>query len=92
MAILFLGAPIGCSSSKAVRKAGQQSSAGHSNLLTLGTQEVTKELGEPTTVSKTPEGHLLWVYEPKWKLIPNDKGTVYLEFKDGKVAKVFKIK
>lgn len=62
------------------------------NLVSYGPEVVTKKLGEPTTVSKTPEGHILWVYEPSWKVIPNHKGTVYVEFEDNKVTKVFKIK
>lgn len=91
MFLLLIG-PVACSGSKAVSKRGQKPSAADNRLLSLGTDEVTKTLGEPTSISKTPEGHILWVYEPKLKLIPNNKGTVYVEFEDGKVVKVIKIK
>jgi len=93
LAILLCTTPIGCSSSKQVRKGEQKPSAVKSaDLLSLGAEEVTRKLGEPTTVSKTPEGQILWVYEPKWKLLPDYKGTLYVQFEGGKVVKAFKIK
>ena len=93
LAILLCATSIGCSSSKQVRKGEQKPSTIKSaNLLSLGTEEVAKKLGEPTTVSKTPEGRVFWVYEPKWKLLPDYKGTLYVEFEGGKVVKAFKTK
>jgi hypothetical protein len=83
---------MGCSGSKAVTKGERNLSAADNSLLSKETGEVTTRLGEPTSISKTPEGRILWVYEPRMKLIPNSKGTVYVEFEDGKVVKVFKIK
>jgi len=59
-------------------------------LIGKGEDEVKKKLGEPSDISKTSEGRLLWVYRPSWKLMPNDNGTRYVEFQDGKVTKVFK--
>jgi len=35
------------------------------------------------------DDHILWVYLPTWKILPNDKGTLYVEFADGKVVKIF---
>lgn len=53
-------------------------------------EEVKKILGEPTNVSKTSEGNILWTYRPSWKLIPDNRGTIILEFRDKKVIKVLK--
>jgi hypothetical protein len=92
LTILCLAGPIGCSTSKQHSKPEQRISSADNNLVSYGPEVVTKKLGEPTTVSKTPEGHILWIYEPSWKILPNDKGTVYVEFEDNKVTKVFKIK
>jgi hypothetical protein len=64
----------------------------HKNRLISGTpEEVRKQLGEPTSVSRTPENHILWFYKPSWKLIPGNSGTVVVEFDNGRVAKVFKL-
>ena len=49
-----------------------------------------KRLGDPTLVSKTMEGHILWVYVPKWRILPNDKGYIYVEFENEKVIKIFR--
>ncbi len=81
---------VACSSSKSVKKV-QPSSTAVVALVSSGPDEVKKKFGEPTRVSKTPENHLLWIYEPSWKIIPNDKGTLYVEFQDGKVVKIFRI-
>jgi len=84
-----------CSTLKAVvkpkqAKQKQEKPAPESPLIGQDEDEVKKKLGQPTDVSKTSEGNLLWVYRPSWKLLPDDKGTQYVEFKDGKVVKVFK--
>jgi len=79
-----------CSTLKAAVKPKQARPAPESNLIGQDQDEVKKKLGEPTDVSKTAEGNLLWVYRPPWKLLPDDRGTQYVEFKDGKVVKVFK--
>jgi hypothetical protein len=90
--VLLLGGPSACSGSKDVRKPAQRTASVDRDLVSLGPEDVTKRLGEPTAISKTPEGHVLWVYEPKWKLLPNNKGTVYVEFEEAKVTRVFKIR
>ena len=64
--------------------------ASDNTLVGQGQDEVRKKLGQPTDISKTAEGNILWVYRPSWKILPNDKGTMYVEFQDGKVTKVFK--
>ncbi len=92
LVVLSLAAPLACSSSKSVRKPEQRSASADQSLVTKGPEEVRRKLGEPTTVSRTADGRLYWVYEPSWKLIPNEKGTVYVEFESEKVTKVFKIK
>jgi hypothetical protein len=62
------------------------------SLMAKGDAEVRKTLGEPDVVSKTPENRILWMYKPSWKVVPSPKDTLYVEFDDGKVAKVFQIK
>ncbi len=90
--LLSLSGPLACSSSKGIRKPQERFSQADKGLAGSGPELVKKKLGEPTTVSRTPEGHILWVYEPTWKLLPNEKGTVYVEFENEKVTKVFKIR
>jgi hypothetical protein len=79
-----------CSTLKGAAKPKQARPAPESSLIGQDQDEVKKKLGEPTDVSKTAEGNLLWVYRPSWTLLPTHKGTQYVEFKDGKVVKVFK--
>jgi hypothetical protein len=79
-----------CSTLKAAAKPKQEKPAPESVLIGQDQDEVKKKLGQPSDVSKTAEGNLLWVYRPSWKVLPDDKGTQYVEFKDGKVVKVFK--
>ncbi len=76
---------------KGVKKPKPTASPAGNALISSGPDEVRKKLGEPTVVSKTPEDHILWVYPPYLKIMPNDKGTVYVEFQDEKVIKIFKI-
>jgi len=80
----------GCSSLKAVARPKQPVTDSNAALISKGQDEVKAKLGEPTIVSKTNEGHTLWIYKPSWKLMPNDKGTMYVEFEEGKVIKIFR--
>jgi len=59
-------------------------------LISMNEDEVRKKLGEPTMVSLTPENKIIWTYRPEWKVMPDNKGTVYVQFDNGKVAKVIK--
>jgi len=59
-------------------------------LISMNEDEVRKRLGEPTMVSLTPENKILWTYRPDWKLMPDNKDTVYVEFENGKVSKMIK--
>ncbi len=61
-------------------------------LVAKSEEEVKKRLGEPDVVSKTPDDRILWVYKPSWKVIPSPKDTLYVEFENGKVGRVFQIK
>ena len=61
-------------------------------LISMNEEDVRKKLGEPTIVSLTRENHILWTYVPSWKLMPDNKDTVYVEFENGKVVKVVKAK
>jgi hypothetical protein len=51
---------------------------------------VKKKFGEPDIVSKMPDNRILWTYQPTWKLMPDNKGTVYVEFENGKVVKMIR--
>lgn len=55
-------------------------------------EQVKKLVGEPNIVTRNPENSVIWIYRPPYKLIPNEEGSVYLEFQDGKVAKAFSLK
>ena len=61
-------------------------------LIAKSEAEVRQALGEPSEVAKTPESRILWKYKPSWKVIPSPKDTLYVEFDNGKVMKVFQIK
>ena len=63
-----------------------------SSLISMSEDDIRKKLGEPTVVSLTPENHILWTYYPEWKVMPDNKDTVYLEFEEGKVIKAMKAK
>lgn len=54
--------------------------------------EVKRILGEPTTISKTQEGTIIWSYKPSWKLIPDNRGTTIIEFRENRVIKVIKVR
>jgi outer membrane protein assembly factor BamE (lipoprotein component of BamABCDE complex) len=62
------------------------------SLISMNEENVRKKLGEPTIVSLTHENRILWTYIPEWKLMPDNKDTVYIEFENGKVIKVVKAK
>ena len=84
----------GCSKSKEVKSdasAKPSTKKAFDNvLISKGQDDVRKRLGDPTLVSKTMEGHILWVYVPKWRILPNDKGYIYVEFENEKVIKIFR--
>ncbi len=52
--------------------------------------EVKKKFGEPDIVSKMPDNRIIWTYQPTWKIMPDNKGTVYIEFENGKVIKIIR--
>jgi hypothetical protein len=80
----------GCSGSSAYQKATKQ--VAQPTLISASEEEVKQALGEPDTVAKTPDGSTLFIYRPPWKIYPSPKDTVYVEFDNGKVAKIFKIR
>ena len=61
-------------------------------LISMNEEEIKKRLGEPEVVSRTPENNVIWTYHPSWKLMPDNKGTIYVEFDQGRVTKVVKKK
>ncbi len=91
--VLFcLVALVGCSGQKATQKRNLSSSSSETEVISNGPDEVRKRFGEPTWVSKTKDNHIFWVYRPSYKIIPNDKGTFYVEFENDKVIKAFRIR
>ncbi len=87
---------ISCSSMKKTTgkesKAKIEPPAVENTVISMSEEEVRKKLGDPTTVSLTTENHILWTYAPDWKLLPDNKDTVYVEFENGKAIKVTKAK
>ena len=61
-----------------------------SSLISMNEDQVRKKLGEPTMVSLTPDNKILWTYRPDWKIMPDNKNTVYVEYDQGIVTKVIK--
>jgi hypothetical protein len=94
--VLFLSVAVclavlpSCSLFKGGQKAPKTVSGPDTALISQDGDRVKARFGEPTVISKTNEGHVLWVYRPTWKIIPNDSGTLYVEFEEGKVIKIFK--
>jgi hypothetical protein len=58
------------------------------SLIDKNDEAVKKKFGEPTIVSRMPDNRIIWTYRPTWKLMPNNKDTVYIEFENGKVTKI----
>lgn len=85
--LLFLSA---CSQGKGVERF--KALPRGATLIDKSEAEVRQALGEPDVISKTPENRVLWKYRPSWKVIPSPKDTLYVEFDNGKVTKVFQIK
>jgi hypothetical protein len=79
-----------CTYLKSTKKAGNP--ALENTVISMNEEEVKKKLGEPDIVSKTPDNHIVWTYRPSWKIMPNNKDTIYIEFEDGKVIKIIKAK
>ncbi len=60
------------------------------SIISMTEEEVKKKLGDPDIVSKTPENNIMWTYKQPWKIMPDNKDTVYIEFENGKVTKITK--
>lgn len=61
-----------------------------SSIIDMTEAEVKKKFGEPSIVSKMPDNRILWTYQPTWKILPDNKDTVYVEFVNGKVVKIIR--
>ncbi len=87
--VLLLCVPFlfSCSSSKSAKKG---SPVLENAVISMSEDEVRKKFGEPSIVSKTPENNIIWTYKPKWKIMPDNKDTIYIEFENGKVTKIVK--
>lgn len=80
----------GCGSSKGTKKA--ESIQSEQGLLSMDEEQIRQKLGEPTAISKTTENNTLWTYKPSWRIIPYNKDTLYIEFENGKVVRVYKVR
>ncbi len=87
IALLFLSA---CSQGRGVERF--KALPRGTTLVGKSEAEVKQAIGEPYVISMTPENRILWKYRPSWKVIPNPKDTLYVEFDNGKVSKAFQIK
>lgn len=88
--IIMVSIAILCSCTYFKGKAKQGHPALENAMISMTEGDVKKRLGEPDIVSKTAENHIIWTYRPSWKVMPDNKDTIYVEFVDGKVIKVVK--
>jgi len=58
------------------------------SLIDKGEDAVKLKFGEPDIVSKTTDSQIIWTYKPKYKLWPDNSDVVFVEFENGKVAKI----
>jgi len=80
----------GCSYFKGTKK---QDEKGMENaLISMNEDQIRQRYGEPDMVSKTTSDTILWTYRPSWKIIPDNKDTMYIEFDKGRVIKVLKVR
>jgi len=84
MVLLCMVVLFSCSSTK------KTNSVLENSIISMSEEEVRKKLGEPDIVSKTPENNIIWTYKPQWKIMPDNKNTIYVEFKDGQAIKIIK--
>jgi len=76
--------------SKAAKETAKGKPTPESGIIDMSEEGVKKKYGEPDIVSKTSENHIIWTYKPSWKILPNNRGTLYIEFENGKVIKIVK--
>jgi hypothetical protein len=66
--------------------------SGDDKMISMPKEQVVKVLGEPDMVSKETGGRTMWTYRPRWKIVPNNEGTVYVEFENDSVVKVIRVR
>jgi hypothetical protein len=79
-----------CSFFKSTKEPKLSHPALQNGVISMTEDEVRKKVGEPNIVSKTVDNNILWTYKPSWKLLPDNKDTIYIEFENGKVIKIIK--
>jgi hypothetical protein len=79
-----------CSFFKSTKEPKLSHPALQNGVISMTESEVRKKVGEPDVVSKTADNNILWTYKPSWKLLPDNKDTIYIEFENGKVTKIIK--
>lgn len=88
--LLVFSVLLGCSYLKGAKKHDEK---GLENaLISMSEEQVRQRYGEPNMVSRTTSDTILWTYRPSWKIIPDNKDTMYIEFEKGKVIKVLKVR
>ena len=90
--VLLLSLFLLCSCASFKSAKGKEPPVLENALISMSEEDVRKKLGEPTVVSLTLENRIHWTYRAEWKIVPDNKDTVYIEFQDGKVVKVLKAK
>ncbi|HOV89156.1 MAG TPA: hypothetical protein PKW07_00390 [Syntrophorhabdaceae bacterium] len=78
----------GCGYSKGAKKIDPKQE--EETIMSMNEDQVRQRYGEPDMVSKTTSNTVLWTYRKTWKIVPDNKGTMYIEFENGKVIKVLK--
>jgi hypothetical protein len=79
-----------CSVFKSSKEPKLSHPALQNGVISMTEDEVRKKVGEPNVVSKTADNNILWTYRPSWRLLPDNKDTIYLEFENGRVTKIIK--
>lgn len=69
---------------------GRETKAAEEVLIGQSEQEVRRRLGEPNVIAKSKDGTILWIYIPSFKVIPDGRGEVFVEFEEGRVKRVVK--
>jgi hypothetical protein len=61
-------------------------------VISMKEEEVRNRFGDPDVVSLMPDNRILWTYRQPWKIMPDNKDTVYIEFENGRVVKMVKVR
>lgn len=86
---------VACTLAKAVKNKTSKTAAKvvvDNSLVSLSEDEVRKKLGDPTSVSRMADNRILWTYTSSWKFMPDNAGTTYVEFENGKATRIIRVR